>query len=77
LPQARIAASNSRNAVSFSLACTFLRGPLRDQTHRERMNRPLQFQKRGQHFIGANDETPSIVAVRVHNPDCSAFNING
>src|SRR4029453_10540795 len=45
LPQARIAASNSRNAVSFSLACTFLGGPLRDQTDRERMNRPLWFQK--------------------------------
>jgi hypothetical protein len=69
LPQARIAASNSRNAVSFSLACTFLRGPLRDQTHRERTNRPLQFQKRGQHFIRTHNEPFSAVAVRVSNSD--------
>jgi hypothetical protein len=76
LPQARIAASNSRNAVSFSLACTFLRGPLRDQTDRERMNRPLQFQKRGQHFIGADDETLSV-AMRVNDPNRSPLRING
>ena len=49
---------------------------LRDQTHRERMNGPLQFHERSQHFIGANDE-PLSVAVHVSNPDCSALSIHG
>ena len=31
-----------------------MRGPLRDQTHRELVNRPFQFQKRGQLFIGVH-----------------------
>jgi hypothetical protein len=37
---------------SFSSARTFLLGPLGDQTHRELVYRPLQFQKRSQLFIG-------------------------
>jgi len=37
--------------------------------------RPLQFQKGTQLFIGAHDETLSV-AMRVNNPDRSAFNIN-
>jgi len=36
--------------------------------------RSLQFQKRSSHFIGSHDETVSA-AVRVNNPDGSAFNI--
>jgi hypothetical protein len=43
--------------------------PLRDQTHRKLMNRPFQFQKCGQYFIGTDNETLSV-AMRVHNPDC-------
>jgi len=39
-------------------------------------NRTFQFQKRSQLFIGANDE-PFSVTVRVNNPDCSPFGING
>jgi hypothetical protein len=31
--------------------------------------RPFQFQKRSQQFVRADDKTPSVVAVRVNNPD--------
>jgi hypothetical protein len=48
--------------------------PLRDQTHRELVDRPLQFHKRSPHFIGAHDETLSV-AMRVHYPDRSPFKI--
>jgi hypothetical protein len=34
--------------------------PLRDQTHRELVYRPLQFHERGQDFIGAHDEPLSV-----------------
>jgi hypothetical protein len=40
-------------------------------------NRGFQFQKRGQHFIGVHNETLSIVAVRVNNPDRSPLTVNG
>jgi hypothetical protein len=33
--------------------------------------------KRGQQFIGPHDETPSIVAMCVNNPDCAPLGING
>jgi hypothetical protein len=49
---------------------------LRDQIHREFVNRPFQFDKRSQYFIGADDETLSV-AMRVSDPDCSPFRING
>lgn len=38
------------------------------------MYRPFQFQKHSQYFFGADDETLSV-AMRVHNPDRSAFEI--
>ena len=44
------------------------------QTRRELVYRPLQFQKRCQDFIGADDETLPV-AMCVHNPDCSPFKI--
>jgi len=50
---------------------------LRDQTHRERVYRPLQFHERSQHFIGVHNETFSVVAVGVNNPDRSPLRING
>jgi hypothetical protein len=40
------------------------------------MYRPLQFHKRGQLFIGANDETVSV-AMRVNNPNRAASRIHG
>jgi hypothetical protein len=40
-------------------------------------DRPLQFQKRRQLFIRAHNETLSVVAMRVCNPDCSPVGING
>jgi len=39
---------------------TFLRRPLRDQTHRELVYRPLQFHKPSEHFIGGHDEIFSV-----------------
>ena len=44
---------------------------LQDQAYRELVYRPLQFHERSSHFIGPHDETLSIIAVRVHNPDGS------
>jgi hypothetical protein len=61
--------SNSRNAVSFSSVRTLLRGPLRDQTHRELVYRPFQFQKRRQLFICAHNKTLPGGAMRIGNPD--------
>jgi len=49
---------------------------LHHQTHRERVNRPLQFQKRRQLFVSAPNETLSVVATRVRNPDRSPFTIH-
>ena len=40
------------------------------------MYRPLQFQKRSQHFIGVHNETLSVVAMRVCNPDWLPVGIN-
>jgi len=48
---------------------------LRDQIHREFVNLSFQFQKRGQLFIGAHNETLSV-AMRVNNPDRSPVHIN-
>jgi hypothetical protein len=39
------------------------------------VNRPFQFQKCGQYFIGTHDETLSV-AMRVSNPDRSPVAIN-
>jgi hypothetical protein len=33
------------------------------------MNRPFQFQKRAELFIGVHNKAPSVVAVCVYNPD--------
>jgi hypothetical protein len=39
-------------------------------------NRPFQFNKRSQLFIRTHNETLSVVAMRVCNPDCSPVGIN-
>jgi hypothetical protein len=39
-------------------------------------NRPFQFQKCSQQFIRTHNESLSV-AMRVNNPDCSPFNIDG
>jgi hypothetical protein len=39
-------------------------------------NRPFQFQKRSELIIRANNETVSIITVRINNPDRSRFQIN-
>jgi hypothetical protein len=46
--------------------------PLQDQIHRKLVYRPLQFNKRSQLFIGTHHESLSV-AMRVHNPNYSAF----
>jgi hypothetical protein len=40
-------------------------------------NRPFQFQKRSQLFIGVHNEPLSIVAMCINNPDCVPLGING
>ncbi len=40
-------------------------------------NRRFQFEKRGQLFIGAHNETLSVVAMCVCNPDRSPLRIKG
>jgi len=54
----------------------YLRSRFVLQTHCELVYRHLQFHEPGQQFIGADDETLSV-AMRVHNPDCSPFKIQG
>ena len=49
---------------------------LRDQIHREFVNRPFQFHKRSLLLIRAHKETLSIVAMHVCNPDRSPVGIN-
>ena len=50
---------------------------LRQQTHRKVVHRPFAFQQCRQDFIGTHNEAPSVVAVRINNPDCSPLRING
>jgi hypothetical protein len=40
---------------------------LRDQIHREFVNRPFPFNKRSQLFIGAHNETLSVIDVRLQS----------
>jgi len=49
---------------------------LRNQIHREFVNRPFQFHKRSQLFICAHDETVSV-AMRVNDPDRLPLKIDG
>jgi hypothetical protein len=39
-------------------------------------NRPFQFQKRSQYFIGTHNDTPSIAAMRVNNADSLPLRVN-
>ena len=39
-------------------------------------NRRLQFQKRSQYLIRTHNETLSVIAMRVHNPDRSPVGVN-
>jgi hypothetical protein len=41
------------------------------------INCGFKFKKRSQLFFRSHNEPPSVVAMRVSNPDCSAFGING
>jgi hypothetical protein len=40
-------------------------------------NLQFEFHKRSELFIGTHDETLSIIAIRVSNPDCSPVTIHG
>jgi hypothetical protein len=51
--------------------------PLADNVNTILANRRFQFQKRSQLFIRAHNETLSVVAMRVSNPDCSSLRIHG
>jgi len=51
--------------------------PLDDTADRQLTSRhQFAFQKRSQLFIGAHNETLSVAAMRVSNPDCSPCRIN-
>jgi hypothetical protein len=41
-----------------------------------RANRRFKFKKRSQLLIGMDNETLSVIAVRIGNPDRSSFGIN-
>jgi hypothetical protein len=75
LVPSRIADSTSTNAASFSWARTLLRGPLRNQTHRELVYRPLQLYKRSQLLIRVDNETLPVAAMRISNPDRTAVRV--
>jgi hypothetical protein len=60
---------------SVSLLATRQRqSDLRDQIDREFVNRPFQFQKRNQLFIGTHHETLPVT-MRVNNPDCAPVTV--
>jgi hypothetical protein len=42
-----------------------------DSAKQLRIHRRFQFQKRGQLFIRTHNETLSVAAMRISNPDCS------
>jgi len=48
---------------------------LRDQIHREFVNRPFQFHKRSQLFVGLHNEPLSVAAMCASNPDRSPVGI--
>jgi hypothetical protein len=50
---------------------------LRSCIHRELVNCLLRFPKRSQLFIGPHNETLSVVAMRVCDPDRSPYFIRG
>ena len=70
LPRHRVRAPPGR-----SWARTLLRGPLRNQTHRELVYRPLQLYKRSQLLIRVDNETLPVAAMRISNPDRTAVRV--
>jgi hypothetical protein len=65
-----------RESLPLLLSTRQRQNDLRDQTHRELVNRPSKFNKRSQRFVCAHDETLSVT-MHVDNPDRSPFGING
>jgi|SRR5262249_7515737 len=61
--QAQSAVSVNRN-FKFEKRRAVCARPLRNQTHREVVYRPLRFHKRSEFFIGAHDETLLINSVK-------------
>jgi hypothetical protein len=61
----------------FLLSTRQRQNDLRDQIHREFVYRPLQFHERRQQFLRTHNETPSVVAMGISNPDCSFVLIHG
>jgi hypothetical protein len=50
---------------------------IKRQAHWGGANRRFKFHKRSQLFIRTHNETFSVVAMRVSNPDCSPARIHG
>jgi DNA recombination-dependent growth factor C len=55
----------------FSLSTRQWKSDLRDQIHRELVNRPFQFNKRSQLFIRTHNEPVSVAAMRVSKQPAS------
>jgi hypothetical protein len=69
--------STQFSARRFLLSTRQRQNDLRDQIHLEFVYRPLQFHERRQFFIGTHNETPSVVAMGISNPDRSFVLIHG
>jgi len=59
----------------FLLSTPQRQNDLRNQIHREFVYRPLQFHKRSQLFIRVHNESLSVIAVCIRNPDGSPLGI--
>jgi hypothetical protein len=67
--------SAARRVIStfiVSVSQTYLFSPFSDLG-----SRGFEFQKRGQRFIRVHNKAPTVVAVRVNDPDRSPLRING
>jgi len=62
-----------REDAGFSRSLRQCQNDLRNQIHREFVYRRLQVQNRSQLFIRSHDETLSVAAMCVSNPDCASF----
>ncbi len=73
--KARVIEKNAFMVLKYSLLTARVRLPgcLRDCA----ANRRFQFHKSGQLFVRTHNEAPSIVAMRVSNPDRSPVGIHG
>jgi hypothetical protein len=56
---------------------TNLRARFANDANKRTADRRFEFHKRGQLFVRTRNETLSVVAMRINNPDCSTVGIDG